>query len=305
MAEPLMDKISVCICTYKRNAGLQKLLQQLNDQITDGFVYEVIVVDNDKNNGADTVIKSFSDEVADGKMLIYDVEPRQNIALARNRSLSFATGNYIAFIDDDEIPIENWLFELFQALKKYNVDAVFGPVIPLYPPNTPVWIIKGGFFKKGEHQDGSLLRSGRTSNALVKKEWIDKYDDPFDELYGLTGGEDSDFFSRIRKEGARFCCAAKAKVYEEIESDRLNVNWLLLRAFRGGQGYADRKLKTKTMPYIIGYCFTRLLGAAFAQMASVFFLPGGFFRFVWWQRKVMSNLGQASVILKYRYKEYQ
>ena len=34
----------------------------------------------------------------------YCVEPRQNIALARNKALQNAEGDLIAFIDDDEFP---------------------------------------------------------------------------------------------------------------------------------------------------------------------------------------------------------
>lgn len=295
--------ISVCICTFKRNLGLQKLLDVLFRQITDGFAYEVIVVDNDKDRGAEAIIGPIMERV-EGR-LIYDVEPQQNIALARNRSVSLATGNYIAFIDDDEQPAENWLFELLHAIKKYNADAVFGPVMPVYPSNTPEWIIKGGFFERPEHEDGTFLDTGRTGNALVKKDWLDKYEKPFNDVYGLTGGEDSDFFSRIKDEGARFCWAAKAVVREEIEDARLNRKWLLSRAFRGGQGYADRLLKSKSMIRKMTHCSMRLAGALFAQVVAIAMLPAGFYRFVWWQRKVMSNLGQASVVFKYRYEEYK
>ena len=39
----------------------------------------------------------------------YRVEPQQNIALARNAAITHATGDFIAFFDDDQLPIKQWL----------------------------------------------------------------------------------------------------------------------------------------------------------------------------------------------------
>jgi hypothetical protein len=39
-----------------------------------------------------------------------------------------ADGDFIAFIDDDEFPVNNWLLALFDTCNQYNVDGVLGPV---------------------------------------------------------------------------------------------------------------------------------------------------------------------------------
>src|SRR5262245_10855414 len=95
--------ISVCICTFKRPVLLKRLLDELPRQKTDSsFTYSVIVADNDRQQSAKQVVQAF-DATAPIRA-VYCVEPEQNIARARNKTLEHATGDYIAFIDDDEFP---------------------------------------------------------------------------------------------------------------------------------------------------------------------------------------------------------
>src|SRR5438477_7098724 len=95
--------ISVCICTFKRQPFLRRLLAALAAQETGRlFTFSVIVADNDRHESAKPVV----DEWSAGSMLRVDycLEPRQNIALTRNKAIAHATGHFIAFIDDDEWP---------------------------------------------------------------------------------------------------------------------------------------------------------------------------------------------------------
>jgi hypothetical protein len=48
----------------------------------------------------------------------------------RNKALLHAEGNFIAFIDDDEFPEDDWLCNLFKACMRFGVDGVLGPVNP-------------------------------------------------------------------------------------------------------------------------------------------------------------------------------
>src|ERR1051326_8119836 len=119
--------VCVCICTYRRPELLKRLLQSLKDQETGGtFTFSVVVADNDKSgSGRQTVAES----AAEGAVTVtYCIEPRQNIALARNRALEAATGDYIAFIDDDEFPERQWLSLMLAACARYGSDGVLGPV---------------------------------------------------------------------------------------------------------------------------------------------------------------------------------
>jgi succinoglycan biosynthesis protein ExoM len=48
----------------------------------------------------------------------------------RNKAIENATGDFVAFIDDDEFPTAGWLWNLFTACSAYDVAGVLGPVRP-------------------------------------------------------------------------------------------------------------------------------------------------------------------------------
>src|SRR5258706_13865972 len=96
--------ITVCICTYKRPQYLDHLVQELCLQGTGWlFSYSIVVTDNDREQSAKNVVTNNAGKSS--IQITYDSEPEQNIALARNRALANATGEFIAFIDDDELPV--------------------------------------------------------------------------------------------------------------------------------------------------------------------------------------------------------
>jgi len=298
--------VSVCIATYKRPKSLERLLRSLASQEVDRGVltFEIIVVDNDGDGSARPVVETFARK--NGYLsVIYDIEPEQNISLARNRSVRHAKGDYIAFIDDDEEAANDWLKQLVTCMQKYSADAVFGPVKARLPVDCPAWLRRGGFFEKPTSPDGEVLTVGRTSNALVKKYWVQEVSTPFDPAFGLTGGGDSDFFRRIQGRGAKLCAAEHAMVFETIEPRRLRLSWLLARAFRGGQGYATQQLAKSGVFAKVRHILYRWCLTMAAMLLAVLSTPLGRHRAVYWLMKCVANIGQLSVFLPFRYQEYK
>ena len=142
-----MPHIAVCICTYKRPHFLKPLLTALSEQDTESrFTYSIVVTDNDCLRSAEAIVNDFA---ASAKVAVaYCVEPQQNIALARNVAVSCASGDFVAFVDDDEVPIKRWLLALFEACDRYGADGVLGPVKPFFEERPPDWIVKGKFYER-------------------------------------------------------------------------------------------------------------------------------------------------------------
>ena len=63
------------------------------------------------------------------------------------------SGNLVAFIDDDECPVGDWLAQLFKTLKRYGADGVLGPVVPDFPTAAPAWLKKGRVFERQRRRD--------------------------------------------------------------------------------------------------------------------------------------------------------
>jgi glycosyltransferase involved in cell wall biosynthesis len=229
--------ISVCVCTFKRENLLRLLLTKLETQQTEGlFTYSVVVADNDAAESAKGVVADFcsSHRLA----VTYCVEPQQNIALARNRALQHASGDFIAFIDDDEFPAGDWLCALFKACEAYGVAGVLGPVIPYYELEPPQWVKKGGFFDRPTYKTGYELNwaESRTSNGLIRRSILNGAGAPFRSEFD-TAGEDVDFFRRMMEKGCAFIWCNEAVVYEEVPSSRCNRSYLLKRALLRGSNF--------------------------------------------------------------------
>jgi glycosyltransferase involved in cell wall biosynthesis len=230
-----MKHISVCVCTYKRPHSLRRLLEGLARQDTGGqFTHSIVVVDNDHLRSAKSVATDSS--LSSPIPVRYYVESRQNIALARNKAVENASGDFIAFIDDDEFPTQRWLLNLFKTLNTYHVDGVLGPVKPHFDFEPPQWIVKGKFFERPTYATGHYVPwpETRTGNVLLRTKVLKGVAGPFRVEYG-TGGEDVDFFRRMQEKGCSFVWCNEAVVCEAVPPSRCNRTYLMRQAlFQGG-----------------------------------------------------------------------
>ena len=227
--------ISVCICTFQRPHLLKRLLLELGRQETEGeFTYSIVVADNDHRQSAKPVVEEMRKAVP--VPIDYSVEPHQNIALARNKAIENATGDYVAFIDDDEFPATNWLLKLSQACGEHRVDGALGPVKPFFEQAPPRWLVRGRFCERPEYPTGTVVcwREGRTGNVLYRKRILVGIGEPFRRQFG-SGSENTDFFRRMVDEGHVFTWCNEAVVYETVPPERWKRCYLLKRALLRGQ----------------------------------------------------------------------
>ena len=227
--------ISVCICTYQRPELLRRLLRELEAQITEGrFTFSIVVADNDTALSARPVAEEFS---ARSRIeLSYCSEPKQNIALARNRALAHARGEFIAFLDDDEFPALDWLRLMLETCERLDAAGVLGPVRPHFDQTPPRWLIAGRFCERPEHPTGTVLHwSGcRTGNVLFRRSLVAHTHQPFRPEFG-TGGEDVDFFQRMILAGNTFVWCNEAPAYEVVPPNRWTRRFMLKRALLRGR----------------------------------------------------------------------
>jgi succinoglycan biosynthesis protein ExoM len=241
---------------------LRELLDRLNHQRTAGlFTYCVVVADNDPGQSARPVVTALSP--ASPLRVTYCSEPRQNIALARNKALEHAEGDFIAFIDDDEYPEDDWLLNLFKTCEAYQVDGVLGPVKPYFEADPPQWVTKGKFFDRPNFDTGYRMNwdQARTGNVLFKRDILDSVDVPFRSQFD-TAGEDIDFFRRMMQNGRTFIWCREAVVHEVVPASRCNRRYLLRRALLRGSNFPKHpthRLRNATRSLIAVPCYTLAL----------------------------------------------
>jgi succinoglycan biosynthesis protein ExoM len=254
----LRPHICVCVCTYRRPELLARLLYELAKQETEGvFDFSVVVVDNDERQSGRATVDAF---VRRSPIAVrYQVEPVQNIALARNRAVTDADGEFVGFIDDDEFPSGRWLLTLYGALVKYESDGVLGPVLPNFDQSPPEWVLKGRFFDRPAHMTGEVLdwKNTRTGNALLRRRLFPAGRAWFDPSFG-SGGEDRDLFRRLIADGSVFVWCNEASVYETIPPSRWKRTVLVKRALLRGKmalNASDARLRStlKSSVAVVAY----------------------------------------------------
>ena len=263
--------ITICICTYKRPEYLKRLLGKTACLETGLlFSYSIVIVDNDPDNSAKATVLNLKPGSPIPLVLVH--EPRRNISHARNKAVENASGNFVAFIDDDEFPEKTWLINLFSTLKSNSFDGVFGPVLPFYEQKMPKWLERSKLLERPRYKTGTVLGYSemRTGNVLLSKSLFEGRDEPFDPRFGRTGGEDSYFFKEVCQQGFSFGWCDEAPVFESVPPQRYQINYFLKRAllrgvseaktgnvtfFNGLKSIAAIGIYTAILPVLWVFCF--------------------------------------------------
>jgi len=226
--------VGVAVCTYRRPDGLARLLAGLPAGAPEAAV--VIVVDND--GGDPRVAGAVAAARESGRDIRLFVEPRPGISAARNRAFAKAEAagiGLLALIDDDEWPAPGWLAALLRRREETGAAVVGGVVRPVFPAGAEGLAPFARFW--------SVLpqaREGRpfvhaTSSVLVDLACLQGMPRPlFDDAYGLTGGGDVVFFSRLFVRGVAMAWADEAVALEEVPPARASWAWIGRRRFRAG-----------------------------------------------------------------------
>lgn len=110
--------LTIAIVTRKRPRALKKCLESIAKQTH--LPSSVLIIDNDRNSSAKHIFNKFKSKLP----LNYIVEPIKGIPRARNLALKNCQTHYLAFIDDDCRPSDNWISSALISIKN-NPDHTF------------------------------------------------------------------------------------------------------------------------------------------------------------------------------------
>lgn len=187
--------VSIIIPVYNDNQSLALCLRALGRQTYPQDRYEIIVVDNNSQEDVNEVVINF-----ERAKLIHESQPGSYIA--RNRGLSVAQGDVIAFTDADCIPTPGWLEQgVSTLLSAPNVGLVAGH-IDLFAQdiNNPNPFELYEMLEMGFPQDKFIENGhfGVTANLFTFKHVIQAVGD-FDKT--LKSGGDKQWGQRVFQAG--------------------------------------------------------------------------------------------------------
>ena len=256
-------RIDVCVCTYRRRELDDTLLSIGALTVPQNATVRVIVADNDVLPSARERVYALAAEIP--FPVVYVHCPASNISVARNACVENSTGDYLAFIDDDERASQEWLTELLRVAESTEADAVLGPVLAVYSDDAPGWMRRGDFHSTAPVWVKGEIRTGYTCNVLLRRTSPHVAQRRFNLALGTTGGEDTEYFTQLHQAGGSIAFAPRAMVYEPVPRNRTQFSWLTKRRFRVGQTHGRLVGETRR-----GLAVVRQVGLAAAKAAYCF-----------------------------------
>lgn len=230
-----MVDVVVAVPTFRRPKSLMRLLGALAALDTRANV-TVVVADNDaeRHEGFDACAA-----LQDYRWpLDRFIAPERGIAQVRNALVERALAHecdFIAMLDDDEWPEPRWLDAFLDVQRATGADALHGDIMRDFEvaPGRLAARLDGIAPLLGETGRVEMIEG--SGNIIVGRACFEGLARPcFDPAFALSGGEDRDFFERLRRQGRRFAWAKEAVVHAHVPATRANLKWGLLRAYRVG-----------------------------------------------------------------------
>ena len=234
-------RVSIVIPTQRRAESLRRAMDSALAQVgIEAGAGELVVIDNDVSDSARQAVEAA--RAGAPFSIRYVHEPRSGVANARNTGVAAASGELIAFLDDDEVAPEGWLRALLAAQSHFDADVVFGPVQARAPAAIAQHraYLELFFSRVGSAPAGPIDHYFGCGNSLVRRSALPDAAAPFSPLRNQIGGEDDLLFDRMQRRGARFAWAPAAWVWEDPAPERLSLSYTLRRAFAYGQGPTSR-----------------------------------------------------------------
>ena len=195
-------KISVVVCTYNGASTIRDTLEALRD--LDYPSFEVIVVNDGSTDETPQIASNYPYRVIN--------EENQGLSRARNTGIAAATGEIVAFIDDDAYPDPHWLRFLALSFIEGKFAAVGGPNLA---PMRDGW--RADAIANAPGGPNAVLISDRTAehipgcNMAFRKEALEAVGG-FDPRF-RTAGDDVDLCWRLRDRGDVIGYSAAAVVW--------------------------------------------------------------------------------------------
>lgn len=218
----MRPKFSIVIPTYNRAERLRVALQKLQEQHEPDF--EVVIVDDGSSDATKEVVEAF-----DERRFKYIFQTNSERAVARNRGVEASSGEYITFLDSDDVVYAHHL-----ATAKTMVESHSSP--PWFHLNYEIRTDHGELVSKARTRRGDLGKQLLTGNHLscigvfVRRDVLSEH--KFDEDQRLIGSEDYDLWLRLSLE------------HELIYSNEV-TSCMIQHPVRSVMGFSEERLKAR------------------------------------------------------------
>jgi glycosyltransferase involved in cell wall biosynthesis len=239
-----MSDVSIVIATHNRAALLERTISSFRDlAVPAGVIPEVVVV---ASGCCDHTVEAARRAASRLPWPLHVIdEPQPGLSLARNRGVNAASGNLIAFLDDDVWVERTWLGALVDAARTQPANIFAGRVSLEWASSQPAWSSPDVERLLSVNDLGSEPREIARSSAVVganfaiRRTVIDSVGQ-FSPGLGRRGqdllsGEDSEFVARALASGHRAFYVPRMAVRHWIPQHRASIGHVKALAFSRGR----------------------------------------------------------------------
>jgi glycosyltransferase involved in cell wall biosynthesis len=197
--------VTVIVAVHNGERYLRSALESLYEQDYEPF--EVVFVDDGSMDGSAAIAREFP-----GMRYVY--QDNQGLAAARNTGLSLAAGEFLAYLDDDDlIPPHKLSRQAEYLAADPTVGCVLGRQEILLEPGVdpPEWLTRDTIF--GD-LDGIPFVSAMIRTQLLRDVG------GFDPSYRFA--EDRDLFVRLREHGVRIDVIPEVLLFRRFHGENMN-----------------------------------------------------------------------------------
>lgn len=235
-------KFTVVIPTYNGASRLPKVLDKLHGQTNIEHInWEIIIVDNNSVDETAKLVQNYQEHWEYPFELRYVFEPEQGLAFARARGVKEAKGEFVGFLDDDNLPALNWVSAAFVFGQEHPSCGAFASQIHGLFEKEPDCNLKQIIFYLAINERGSepILYEPRKKGVppgaglVIRREaWLGCVPDRL-FLIGRVGksmlaGEDAEALLYIHRAGWEIWYNPAMEIEHIIPKWRLEKNYLVL-----------------------------------------------------------------------------
>ncbi|SRR5581483_2334260 len=218
--------VSVIIPTHNRKKLLSRLLKGIFS--SDYRNIEIIVVDDASTDGTYEYIKS---QYKNKKIKIFKNKNNLQTAASKNLGVKFAKGEFVLFIDDDNVISRDFVSILVRTMIQDESIGEAGPIMYFYSkPNKLFWSGTRRNMFTSKTTGLKILSQADTwdtddilNSYMVRGELFKKYKIRFKDKLGIMY-EESDLAYKIKKLGYKIKVVKRAKIYHDVPDDRTSFS---------------------------------------------------------------------------------
>ena len=223
-------KYSILICSYNRGYLIKHCLDALLELNFDKKLYEIILIDNNSNDGSAEIMKEYASNY---DVFNYMFVEQKSLSIARNEGAEAAKGDYIIYIDDDALISSNYLTRLDYVIEKYAYKVIGGVGYPWYHFGKPKWMREDfGYSTKGLNDVGVLQKESISGFSMCFERNTLLSSSLFSIHLGMSGdkvayGEETALIFELRKKGVEIAFDPKLEVKHLVAKHKLKLSWHL------------------------------------------------------------------------------